>query len=138
MVSLTLIRGGCFVPFVTVIIVSRRLTPYHTIFSFQNPFENSVGQGEIAGNQHFLLVPQCFLSFQRGAPRVSVVKCLTRNPGVLGSTHNVSYGIFPGIVVGQDTSEPQPSTGETCWGSLPSTALAFSLSITGLFIRQTY
>ena len=33
----------------------------------------------------------------KGVLRGSVVKCLTRNPGVLG----------------QDTSEPQPSTGET-------------------------
>ena len=26
-----------------------------------NPFENIVGKGEIAGNQHFLLFPQCYL-----------------------------------------------------------------------------
>ena len=25
------------------------------------PFENIVGKGENAGNQHFLLFPQCFL-----------------------------------------------------------------------------
>ena len=28
-------------------------------------FENIVGKGENAGNQHFLLFPQCFLPFQR-------------------------------------------------------------------------
>ena len=27
-------------------------------------FENIVGKGENAGNQHFLLFPQCFLPFQ--------------------------------------------------------------------------
>ena len=43
----------------------------------------------------------------------SVVKCLTRNPGVLGSSRTGSSGFFRGSVLGQDTSEPQPSTGET-------------------------
>ena len=28
-------------------------------------FENIVGKGENAGNQHFLLCPQCFLSFTK-------------------------------------------------------------------------
>ena len=28
-------------------------------------FQNSLGKGEIAGNYHFLLYPQCFLRFQR-------------------------------------------------------------------------
>ena len=28
-------------------------------------FENIMGKGENAGNQHFLLFPQCFLSYQR-------------------------------------------------------------------------
>ena len=28
-------------------------------------FENILGEGENAGNQHFLLFPKCFLSFQR-------------------------------------------------------------------------
>ena len=41
-----------------------------------------------------------------------MVKCLTRNPGVLGSSHTGSSGFFRGSVLGQDTSEPQPSTGE--------------------------
>ena len=45
--------------------------------------------------------------------RGSVVNCLTRNPGVLGSSHTGSSGIFRGSVLGQDTSELQPSTGET-------------------------
>ena len=30
----------------------------------QKPFENIMGKGENAGNQHFLLFPQCFLSLE--------------------------------------------------------------------------
>ena len=45
-------------------------TLYHTIPTFHYPwkkkaFENIVGKGENAGNQHFLLFPQCFLPCQR-------------------------------------------------------------------------
>ena len=39
-------------------------------------------------------------------PRGSVVKCLTRDPGVLGSSRTGSSGFFPGNDLGQDTSEP--------------------------------
>ena len=39
-------------------------------------------------------------------PRGSVVKCLTSNPGVLGSSLTGSSGFFRGSVLGQDTSEP--------------------------------
>ena len=47
-------------------------------------------------------------------PRGSVVKCLTRNPGVLGLSCTESSGVFfRGSIFGQDTSKPQPSTGET-------------------------
>ena len=47
------------------------LTLYHTIPIFNDPekkkkkkrgVENIVGKGENAGNQHFLLFPQCFLT----------------------------------------------------------------------------
>ena len=48
-----------------------------------------------------------------GVLRGSVVKSLTHNPGVLGSSRTGSSGFFHGRVLGQDTSEPQPSTGET-------------------------
>ena len=37
----------------------------------KKPFENVVGKGENAGNQYFLLFPQCFLAIQR---RISVFK----------------------------------------------------------------
>ena len=38
--------------------------------------------------------------------RGSVVKCLTRNPGVLGSSRTGSSWLFGGSVLGQDTPEP--------------------------------
>ena len=49
--------------------------------------------------------------FHRGL----VVKCLKRNPGVFGSSRTGSaffFSFFRGNVLGQDTSEPQPSTCE--------------------------
>ena len=49
----------------------------------------------------------------RGVLRGSVVEYLTRNQGVLGSSSTGSTGFFRGSVLGQDTSEPQPSAGET-------------------------
>ena len=48
-----------------------------------------------------------------GILRGSVVKCLTRKPGVLSSCRTGSSVLFRGSVHGQDTSEPEPSTGET-------------------------
>ena len=39
-------------------------------------------------------------------PRGSLVKRLTRNPGVLGSSPTRSSGFFRGSILGQDTSEP--------------------------------
>ena len=39
------------------------------VLTFNDPkgesFENTVGKGENAGNQHFLPFPQCFLLYQR-------------------------------------------------------------------------
>ena len=32
---------------------------------YKKPFENIVGKGENAGNQHFLLFPKCFLLFPK-------------------------------------------------------------------------
>ena len=43
---------------------------------------------------------------QGRVPCGSVVKCLTRNSGVLGSSLTGSSGFFRGSVLGQDTSEP--------------------------------
>ena len=49
--------------------------------------------------------------------RVGVVDCMTRNPWVLGLTPTGSSRFFSGRVFGQDTSESQPSTGETQEGT---------------------
>ena len=42
------------------------LTLYHTILTFNDPetdcFWKHLGKGETAGNQHFFLFPQCFLT----------------------------------------------------------------------------
>ena len=50
---------------------------------------------------------------ETGVLHGSVVKCFTCNLGVLGSSRTGSSGFFRGSVPGQDTSEPQLSTGET-------------------------
>ena len=47
----------------------KELILHNTILCYnnlsKNPFQNIVGKGENAGNQHFLLFPQCFLPYQR-------------------------------------------------------------------------
>ena len=70
-----------------------------------NGGQNITGKGENASYQHFLL-------FQ-GVLRGSLVKCLTCNPGVLGSSRTGSSGFFRWSVLGQDISESKPTTGET-------------------------
>ena len=54
----------------------------------------------------FLTPVHTQLSFQSHRGSRSVVKCLTRNPGVLGSSRTGYSGFFRGSVLGQDTSEP--------------------------------
>ena len=48
---------------------NHHLTLHHTIPTFmtlsKKPFENIVGRGENAGNQHFLLFQQCFQPYQK-------------------------------------------------------------------------
>ena len=41
-----------------------------------------------------------------GVLRGSVVKCLTRNPGVLGSSRTRSYGFFVGVSLGKTLQSP--------------------------------
>ena len=64
----------CIVLFRKIILRSKSRTSdplilYHTITTFNDPvfgaFENIVGKGENAGNQHCLLFPQCFLPFSK-------------------------------------------------------------------------
>ena len=57
-----------------------------------------MGQEENVCNRRRLLL-------LKKVPRGSVVRCLTRNPGVLGSSRTRSSGFFRGNVLGQDTSE---------------------------------
>ena len=56
---------GLFFPILTADFFFIDLSLYHTITTFNDPvkkpFENIVGKGENAGNQHFLLFPQCSL-----------------------------------------------------------------------------
>ena len=74
--------------------------------------------------QHFLLFPQCFLPFLFQffskvyfvvcrVPRGSVVGCLTRNPGVLGSSRTGSSGFFLWECPWARHFRAQLSTGET-------------------------
>ena len=57
----------------------------HLMTLRKNPFEEIAGKGENAGDQHFLLFPQCFLPFQKPSssgslkvtsPHSSVVRAL--------------------------------------------------------------
>ena len=52
------------------------LTLHHTILNFNDlgkkTFQNTVGKGKNAGNQHFLLFPQCFLPFSKANLNFSV------------------------------------------------------------------
>ena len=41
--------------------------------------ENTVGKGENAGNQHFLLFPQCFLLYQREILMLATFNFLSAN-----------------------------------------------------------
>ena len=51
-------------------------------------------------------VPSSPILRDQGPTWLSLAKCLTRNPGVLGSSRGGSSGFFRGSVLGQDTSEP--------------------------------
>ena len=59
--------------------------------------------------------PTYKLSFFNGVSRGPVVKCLTLNQGDFRSCRTVgsSEYFFRGSVLGHDTSDPQPGTGET-------------------------
>ena len=103
-----------------------KLAQFVYIINSLNPFDfeknRTISRGKVA-----ILVENLHLLFKRyslhlwsnfplvgsGVLHGLVVKCLTRNPGVLGSSHTGSFGFFPGSVLGQDTSGPQPSTDDT-------------------------
>ena len=66
------------------------------------PFENIVGKAENAGNQHFLLLPQCLLSFPKPIS-IDVCKCFQFGPvqklsfgkelQVIGSLHKANFSM---------------------------------------------
>ena len=63
-----------------------------------------IKEGKRAYNNRLLFIPRVLQG--------SVVKCLTRNPGILGSSRTRSSWFIRGSVLGQDNSEPQPDTGK--------------------------
>ena len=79
------------------------LTLYHAISTFNNPgkedFWNHCEKEENAGNQQFL-------HFSQGVLCGSVVKCLTRNPGVLGSSRTDPLGFFVEMSLGKTLQSP--------------------------------
>ena len=97
------------------IIADNKFNVTKMTISLYDRVENTVGKGENAGYHHFLVFPQCFPKpfSLGGVPRGSMVKCLTRNPGILGSSRTRSSGFFHGSVLGPNTSEPQPRTDDT-------------------------
>ena len=110
-VNVESIVGKCWLPifYPFLIVFSKALfsgvfkTSDCSVYGEKLEIETLWGKVNLLVNQIFLLYPQCG----------SLLKCLTRNPGVLGLSHTGSSGFFRGSVLGQDTSEPQPSTGET-------------------------
>ena len=78
--SLTLIYisiGKCN----TILTHSHTMTPFDALGN--KPFENTVGKGEIARNEQFLLFPQCFLT-------VWIAFCHFRLvPSIFSFSHNV-------------------------------------------------
>ena len=60
---------------------------------YNKPFENIVGKGENAGNQHFLLFPQCFLPFPKQVSFFSVTFILSSaNAFNLDQSKILSFG----------------------------------------------
>ena len=59
----------------------------------ETPFENIVGNGENAGNQHFLHFPQCFYTFLRTNFKFSVIFIvLSASAFNLEQSKNLSFG----------------------------------------------
>ena len=72
------------------------LTLYHTIPTFNDsenkPFENMMGKGENAGNQHFLLFPQCFIPYQ--SQKLSFQRNLFRRLQILSNWISLFFFFF--------------------------------------------
>ena len=73
------------------------LTLYHTVRTFDDPekevFWKNCGKGENAGDQHFLLFPQCYLPISK---RISVFQlflfCRLQMHSIWTSIKNLSFG----------------------------------------------
>ena len=91
------------------------LTLYNMVLGFNDPKTNirkhcpTILQPISCDKSHSFYHPRKPSLLTRGP---TMVKCLTHNPGVLGSRHTGSNGFFGGSVLGQDTSEPQPIASE--------------------------
>ena len=59
----------------------------------KNPFKNIEGKGENAGNQHFLLFPQCFHAYHSQISSFKVVLfCHSQNAFNLDQSKILSFG----------------------------------------------
>ena len=68
----------------------------------KKPFENILRKGEIVGNQHFLIFPECFLSYSREiAHYVSHIKILICYAFNLDKREILSSGAEPHSSVGR-------------------------------------
>ena len=56
----------------------------------RKPFENIVKKGENAGNQHFLLFPQCFLPYQ-GHESSAEIRCTLKLSSDSASAFNLDH-----------------------------------------------
>ena len=67
-----LIRLTAFTPFLKMNLTLYLFTTQSQLLGTlgKKPFENNVGKGQIAGYQHFLLFPKCFLLFPK---QISIV-----------------------------------------------------------------
>ena len=69
----------------------------------------NVREGENTGNQHYILCPLCFLPCKRHESVIllgSVAKCLTRTPGVSGSSCNGPSVFFVGVSLAKTLQNP--------------------------------
>ena len=63
----------------------------------KKPFENIVGKGENAGNQHFLLFPQCFIPFPKQVSSFSNLLCRLQMFGIWTSIK--IFGLVKSLLV---------------------------------------
>ena len=67
---------------------------------YKKPFENIMGKGENAGNQHFLYFPQCFLQIPKTNFNFSVTIIVSVNAFNLDHSNILSFGKELKVVYG--------------------------------------